>query len=61
MLNGVCFVEDGRLRYRAIAGDVYDAVEVCSRNADGTLTIHVLFPGVREPVLLHRIKLETNR
>lgn len=57
-LDGVCFVEDGRLRYRAIAGDVYDAVQLGSPNLDGTLTIHVYFPGVRKPVFLSRIKLE---
>lgn len=55
-LNGVCFEEDGRLRYRAIAGDVYDAFAL-SRNADGTLVIHVTFPGVRDPVMLSRIEL----
>lgn len=58
MLNGVCFLEGEQLRYRALAGDVYDADKL-AENMDGTLLINVKFPGVRHPVMLNKIKLES--
>lgn len=49
--------DSDRVRYRAIAGDVYDA-QIISRRLDGTVDIDVIVPGCSDPVRLTRINPE---
>jgi len=56
-MNGACFRKDGKLKYRAIGGDVYDATQVGEPGPTGLLSIFIKLPGVKDPVMLNRVRM----
>lgn len=53
----VAFAADGRVKYRAFAGDVYDARVIAVRSPD-LVDIDVIVPGCEKPVHLTKIKFK---